>query len=54
MRQYEWGPRASPAKRVAWGEEEQGSGRSFARQGETEQSGLCDDEVEGKISYETV
>ena len=29
-------------------------GRSFARQGETEQSGLCDDEVEGKISYETV
>ena len=38
------GPRASPAKRVAWGEEEQGSGRSFRRKAETETSGLCDDE----------
>ncbi len=28
-----------------WGEEEQGSGRSFPRQGETEPSGLCDDDV---------
>ena len=27
------GPRASPAQRVAWGEEEQGSGRSFRRPG---------------------
>ena len=26
-----WGPRESPAKRVSWGEEEQGSGRSFRR-----------------------
>ena len=38
------GPRASPAKRVAWGEEEQGSGCSFRRKAETETSGLCDDE----------
>ena len=46
------GPPQNP--QILWGEEEQGSGRSFARKGETEQSGLCDDEVEGKISYETV
>ena len=40
-----WGPRRSPAKRVRWGEEEQGSGRSFRRPwAETKQSGLCDDE----------
>ena len=38
------GPRRSPAKRVRWGEEEQGSERSFRRQAETELSGLCDDE----------
>ena len=31
-------------KRVRFGEEEQGSGRSFRRQAETELSGLCDDE----------
>ena len=37
------GPRASPAKRVAWGKEEQGSERSFPRQRETKLSGLCDD-----------
>ena len=34
----------SPAERVAWGEEEQGSERSFRRKAETELSGLCDDE----------
>ena len=28
-----WGPRASPAQRVAWGEDEQGSGVRNARQG---------------------
>ena len=39
------GPRASPAKRVAWGEDEQGSGASFRRQAETERSGLCEDDV---------
>ena len=33
-----------PAKRVRREEEEQGSGRSFRRQAETETSGLCDDE----------
>ena len=36
--------RRSPAKRVRREEEEQGSGRSFRRQAETETSGLCDDE----------
>ena len=41
---FNWGPRRSPAKRVRWGEEEQGSGRSFRRKAETELSGLCDDE----------
>ena len=30
-----------------WGESEQGSGRSFRRQAETESSGLCDDEAMG-------
>ena len=30
-------------ERVAWGKEEQGSGRSFRREAETELSGLCDD-----------
>ena len=38
-----WGPRASPAQRVAWGKEEQGSGRSFCRKAKTKSSGLCDD-----------
>lgn len=42
--QKQRGPRASPAERVAWGEEEQGSERSFRRKAETELSGLCDDE----------
>jgi len=37
------GPHRSPAKRVRWGKEEQGSGRSFRRKAETELSGLCDD-----------
>ena len=32
-----------------WGESEQGSGRSFRRQAETESSGLCDDEAEGRL-----
>ena len=41
---FNWGPRRSPAERVRWGEEEQGSGRSFRRKAETELSGLCDDE----------
>ena len=36
--------RRSPAQRVRREEEEQGSGRSFRRQAETETSGLCDDE----------
>ncbi len=39
------GPRASPAKRVARGEEPQGSGRNFRRQAEMEPSGLCGDEA---------
>ena len=42
--QRQRGPHASPAERVAWGEEEQGSERSFRRKAETELSGLCDDE----------
>ena len=37
------GPRRNPAQRFRWGEEEQGSERSFRRQAETEMSGLCDD-----------
>ena len=43
-----WGPRKNPAKRFLWGEEPQGSARSFHRQVETEQSGLCGDEVAGQ------
>ena len=40
--------KGAPQSRMAlWGEEEQGSGRSFRRQAETELSGLCDDEVLG-------
>ena len=38
-------PHASPAMRVAWGTEEQGSEHSFRSQAETEQSGLCDAEA---------
>ena len=38
-------PRAPAKSRTLWGEEAQGSGRSFRRQAETEASGLCDDEV---------
>ena len=37
------GPRRSPAQRVRWGEEEQGSG-GRATSGSPKQSGLCDDE----------
>ena len=37
------GPRQSPAKRVCWGEEEQGSG-GRATKGSPNRSGLCDDE----------
>ena len=42
-------PTGAPAEaqrrrpRVRWGAEEQGSGRRFRRQAETEPSGLCDD-----------
>ena len=36
------GPRQSPAKRVCWGEEEQGSG-GRATSGSPNRSGLCDD-----------
>ena len=39
-----WGPRKTPAKRVLWGEDEQGSERNFCRQAEMEWSGLCEDE----------
>ena len=42
------GPRQSPAKRVCWGEEEQGSG-GRATKGSPNRSGLCDDE---KVSPE--
>ena len=38
------GPRKSPAKRVLWGEDEQGSEHDFRRQAEMEWSGLCEDE----------
>ena len=35
----------APAKsKILWGEEEQGSERSFRRKAETKLSGLCDDE----------
>ena len=37
-------PRDPQRKRVRFGEEEQGSQRSFRRQAETELSRLCDDE----------
>ena len=40
------GSRRSPAKRVRWEKEEQGSGRSFRRKAETETSGLCDDAMQ--------
>ncbi len=37
--------KGSPQSRMTlWGEEEQGSERSFRRKAETELSGLCDDE----------
>ena len=39
------GPKRSPAQRVRLGEEEQGSVRSFRQLAETEQNGLCDDDV---------
>ena len=42
-----WGPRKNPAKRFLWGEEPQGSARSFHQQVETEQSGLWGDEFAG-------
>ena len=41
-------PTQSPTEWVCVGEEEQGSGRSFRRQAETETSGLCDDEAAAK------
>ena len=44
LRPRNWGPRKSPAKRVLWGEDEQGSERNFCRQAEMEWSGLCEDE----------
>ena len=47
----ERGPRGSPAKRVPWGAEEQGSGRSFRRKAETEESGLCDDAGHAENPY---
>ena len=31
---------------ILWGEEEQGSERSFRRKAETELSGLCDDDMQ--------
>ena len=31
---------------ILWGEEEQGSGRSFRRKAETEVNGLCDDDTQ--------
>ena len=40
----------APAKsEILWGEEEQGSGRSFRLQAETEPSGLCDDDAWGMV-----
>jgi len=49
----EWAgvPHASPATRVAWGTEEQGSEHSFRRQAETEQSGLCEDVLEALFDW---
>ena len=46
-------PLRAPAKRTWWGEEEQGSGRSFD-EGKTEQSGLCDDEAGPVIVFGTL
>ena len=44
-------PKGAPAKPQAlWGEEEQGSVRSFRRLAKTEESGLCDDEVVSKCA----
>ena len=40
------GSHRNPAKRLRWGEEAQGSGRSFRRKTETELSGLCDDDMQ--------
>ena len=40
-------PRRGPAERARWGEEAQGSERSFRRRAETELSGLCADEGGG-------
>ena len=38
------------SRKTFWGEEEQGSERSFRRKAETEKNGLCDDEsVSGSI-----
>ena len=47
LRSRNWDPRKSPAKRVLWGEDEQGSERNFRRQAEMELSGLCEDEGSG-------
>ena len=44
LRPRNWGPRKSPAKRVLWGEDEQGSEHDFRRQAEMKLSGLCEDE----------
>ena len=39
--------KGSPQNRmILWGEEEQGSERSFRRKAETELSGLCDDDMQ--------
>ena len=45
-----WGPRASPAKRVAWGKAEQRERAQFSPQAETELSGLCDAANGGRIA----
>ena len=44
LRPRNWSPRKSPAKRVLWGEDEQGSEHDFRRQAEMKLSGLCEDE----------
>ena len=52
LRPRNWGPRKSPAKRVLWGEDEQGSERNFRCQAEMDLSGLCEDErVQGCRRY---
>ena len=48
------GPRRSPAKRVRWGKEEQGSERNFRRQAEMKLSGLCDDARQRKLGVGSV